>query len=74
MNGLTREEWEKLKEFEEPEPERVCLSCNQPLEKRSIAYPADPGEHGVLCSSCWRKRLFTSSGKHALHQQQTNPC
>jgi hypothetical protein len=48
MGGtLTRDEWLKLGGPEEPEPDWM------------ITYPADPGERGVLCVLCWRKRLST---------------
>jgi hypothetical protein len=72
MNGLTREDWVKLKEVGafEPGPERFCLVCHQLVGP--IAYPVDPGERGVLCVRCWRKRLFTPSGTHASRGTQND--
>jgi hypothetical protein len=61
MGGtLTHDEWLKLGGPEEPEPDRFCLDCDKPLGKWMITYPVDPGEHGVLCVMCWRKRLMSS--------------
>jgi hypothetical protein len=62
MNGLTREEWLKLKEFEEPEDpsERYCADCGADIPRWRPAHPVE-GWQGVLCTKCWVKGL-TSSG------------